>query len=472
MNRYLRDMLGYGATPPDAAWPGGAAIAVQFVVNYEEGGENCVLHGDVASEAFLSEITNAQPWPGMRHWNMESIYEYGARAGFWRLHRLFSDTGIPVTVYGVATALQRSPVQVAAMQEAGWEIASHGLKWIDYRDYLREAELADIHEAVAIHEQVTGEKPRGWYTGRCSVNTVDLVTETGLFDYVSDSYADDLPYWRRHAGRDQLIIPYTLDVNDMRFAIQAGFSDGDAFYTYLKDTFDVLYAEGQAGQPKMMNIGLHCRLAGRPGRFAALKRFVDYVQSHDKVWFARRIEIAQHWQVRHLPNHPAMVPSAMTAEEFVAAFGGVFEHSPWIVERAFEGELGPANDCASGLHAALAARFRSASPQERLDVLKAHPDLAGKLAAAKRLTSESASEQASAGLDQLTDDERQAFTGLNAAYVEKFGFPFIIAVKGLTRDAILNQFKQRINNDRETEFDTACRQVEKIALLRLKDLLP
>ena len=298
------------------------------------------------------------------------------------------------------------------------------------------------------------------------------MTETGLFDYVSDSYADDLPYWRRHAGRDQLIIPYTLDVNDMRFAIQAGFSDGDAFYTYLKDTFDVLYAEGQAGAPKMMNVGLHCRLAGRPGRFAALKRFVEYAQGHDKVWFARRIEIAEHWKAQHPPHRPAMVPSTMAPEEFGAAFGGVFEHSPWIAERACAGEMGAANDCASGLHAALTARFRAASPEERLAVLKAHPDLAGKLAAAKQLTAESASEQASAGLDALTDEERRTFTELNTAYVEKFGFPFIIAVKGLTRDAILDQFKQRINNDREAEFATACKQVERIALLRLKDMLP
>lgn len=465
-------MLGYGATPPDAAWPGGAAIALQFVVNYEEGGENCILHGDTASEAFLSEITNAQPWPGMRHWNMESIYEYGARAGFWRLHRLFGGAGIPVTVYGVATALLRSPEQVAAMQEAGWEIASHGLKWIDYREHSREAELADIKQAIAIHEQATGEKPRGWYTGRCSVNTVDLVSETGLFDYVSDSYADDLPYWRRHGDHDQLIIPYTLDANDMRFAIQAGFSDGDAFYTYLKDSFDVLYAEGQAGKPKMMNIGLHCRLAGRPGRFAALKRFIDYARDHDGVWFARRIEIAEHWKAQHPPCRPAMVPCEMARAAFVEAFGGVFEHSPWIAERAYDGELGPANDTACGLHAALAAQFRAATPEERLGVLKAHPDLAGKLAAAKRLTAESASEQASAGLDSLTDEERHMFTGLNEAYVEKFGFPFIIAVKGLTKDTILKQFKTRIDNDRETEFATACKQVERIALLRLKDLLP
>ena len=233
--RYPRDMQGYGATPPIADWPKGAAICVQFVVNYEEGGENCLLHGDHASEAFLSEIVGAQPWEGQRHWNMESIYEYGARVGFWRLYRLFTGLGVPVTVYGVATALRRGPAQVAAMLEAGWEIASHGFKWIDYKDHTRDAELADIREAITIHEAVTGSRPRGWYTGRCSANTVDLVTEEGGFDYISDTYADDLPYWRPHDGRDQLIIPYTLDTNDMRFAAAQGFNSGDQFFAYLKD---------------------------------------------------------------------------------------------------------------------------------------------------------------------------------------------------------------------------------------------
>jgi OHCU decarboxylase len=471
LSRYPRDMQGYGSKPPKVQWPNGAAIAVQFVVNYEEGGENNILHGDAASEAFLSEIVGAAQWPGQRHWNMESIYEYGARAGFWRLHKMFTDAKIPVTVYGVATALQRSPEQVAAMLEADWEIASHGLKWIEYKDTTRDAEAADMAEAIAIHEQVTGSKPRGWYTGRCSVNTVDLASETGILDYVSDSYADDLPYWHHHQGRDQLIIPYTLDVNDMRFAIPAGFNSGDPFYTYLKDTFDVLYAEGKAGAPKMMNIGLHCRLVGRPGRAAALKRFIEYAQSHDNVWFAKRIEIAEHWAKHHPAETNRLRPSQMEKSDFVKRFGGVFEHSPWIAERAFDGEMGAANDSAIGLHAALAAQFRVATHKERLGVLTAHPDLAGKLAAAKRLTAESTSEQAEAGLDLLTDEERATFTKFNETYSDKFGFPFIIAVKGLNKDQILGAFKTRINNTAEEEFFTACKQVERIALLRLKDLL-
>jgi len=465
-------MFGYGAHPPKVQWPAKAAIAVQFVVNYEEGGENNILHGDKASEAFLSEIVGAAPWPDMRHWNMESIYEYGSRAGFWRLHRMFTASGIPVTVYGVATALQRSPEQVAAMIDADWEIASHGLKWIEYKDHSRKAEAADMAKAIAIHEQVTGTKPRGWYTGRCSVNTVDLAAEAGLFDYVSDSYSDDLPYWHHHKGRDQLIIPYTLDVNDMRFAIPAGFNSGDPFYTYLKDTFDVLYAEGQAGAPKMMNIGLHCRLAGRPGRAAALKRFIDYAKGHKNVWFAKRIDIAEHWKTAHPPVLARLKPSQMKKDEFVKHFGGVFEHSPWIAERAYKGELGPANDTAIGLHSALAGQFRTAGEKRRLGVLTAHPDLAGKLAAAKKLTAESTGEQAGAGLDALTDKERKTFTELNEAYTKKFGFPFIIAVKGLNKAKILQAFRTRIENSRDEEFDAACRQVEKIALLRLKDMLP
>ena len=240
-------MHGYGATTPKVTWPNGAHIAVQFVVNYEEGGENNILHGDAASEAFLSEIVGAAAWPDQRHWNMESIYEYGARAGFWRLHRLFTERKIPVTVYGVATALERSPAQVEAMQLADWEIASHGLKWIEHKDFSKDEERSSIEEEIKLHAAVTGEPPRGWYTGRCSENTVDLITENGSLDYVSDSYADDLPYWHHHAGRDQLVIPYTLDCNDMRFATPQGFNSGDQFDTYLKDTLDTLYAEGVAG---------------------------------------------------------------------------------------------------------------------------------------------------------------------------------------------------------------------------------
>ena len=468
---YDRDMLGYGATPPAVKWPGNAAIAIQIVMNYEEGGENCIAHGDSASEAFLSEIVGGTPWQGKRHWNMESIYEYGARAGFWRLHRLFTTSAVPVTVYGVATALARSPEQVSAMQEAGWEIASHGLKWIDYRDFSREDEKAHLEQTIRLHSAVTGERPRGWYTGRCSTNTVDLVTEEGGFDYVSDSYADDLPYWRRHAGRDQLVIPYTLDANDMRFATPQGFNSGDQFFTYLKDSFDVLYAEGQAGSPKMLNVGLHCRLVGRPGRLAALRRFIDYATSHDRVWFARRIEIAGHWRKHHPPAEPVDQPYLMDQKTFIAAYGHVFEYSPWIAERAYKAGIGPANNTAAGLNAALRTQFRLASQAERLDVLKAHPDLAGKLASARRLTAESTAEQAGAGLDALTDGEHRRFTALNTGYVERFGFPFIIAVKGLDKARILEAFEQRISNDSDAEFAEASRQVERIALLRLKDML-
>ncbi len=470
MQRYPRDMIGYGAHPPDPKWPGGAKIAVQIVLNYEEGGENSILHGDSASEAFLSEIVGAAAWPGQRHWNMDSIYEYGARAGFWRLHRVFTGANVPVTVYGVATALARSPEQVTAMQKAGWEIASHGLKWIDYKDFTEEDERAHMAEAIRLHTEVTDERPRGWYTGRCSVNTVRLAAEQG-FDYVADSYADDLPYWMDIGGRPQLIVPYTLDANDMRFATPQGFNSGDQFETYLRDSFDALYAEGEAGAPKMLSIGLHCRLIGRPGRVMALKRFIEYAQSHSDVWFARRIDIAEHWIKTH-PPRPYDRPSEMDRDAFVAAYGGIYEHSPWIAERAWDLELGPAHDTAAGLANALARVFRSASDEERLGVLTAHPDLAGRLAAARRLTAESTAEQAGAGLDALTDAERATFTELNGAYVKKHGFPFIIAVRDNTKASILDTFRTRLGNDRATEFATACAQVERIAWHRLKDLLP
>jgi OHCU decarboxylase len=475
--RYPRDMRGYGASPPDPKWPGGAKVAVQFVVNYEEGGENCVLHGDAASEAFLSEIVGAAPWPGKRHWNMESIYEYGARAGFWRLHRMFTAADIPVTVYGVATALARSPDQVAAMKEAGWEIATHGLRWIDYRDHSEEAERADLAEAVRLHEEVVGERPRGIYLGRTSEWSVKLAAEEGGFDWISDTYDDDLPYWLDHDGHGnpvapQLVIPYTLDANDMRFATPQGFNSGDQFFAYLKDAFDTLLAEGRDGRPAMMSVGLHCRLIGRPGRAASLRRFIDYVKGHADAWIATRGEIAAHWRATHPYAPPALRPSRMERAEFVTRFGSIFEHSPFIAERAFDLELGPAHDSAGGLHNALSRMFRSASAEERLAVLKAHPDLAGKLAQARRLTAESTAEQASAGLDALSDEEREMFVSLNEAYVAKFGFPFIIAVRGLAKADILAAFQARIGNDRATEFDTACRQVERIALLRLRDILP
>ncbi|MEM8837097.1 MAG: allantoinase PuuE [Pseudomonadota bacterium] len=296
---YPRDMTGYGRSTPDPHWPGGALIAVQFVINYEEGGENNILHGDPASEAFLSEIVGAEAWPGKRHMNMESIYEYGSRAGFWRLWRLFTARGMPVTVFGVAKALETNPEAVAAMKDADWEIASHGLKWIDYRDFDVESERAHMDEAIAIHERVTGERPVGWYTGRTSEHTLDLVMENGGFLYSADSYADELPYWAEKDGKNQLIVPYTLDANDMRFATPQGFNSGDQFFSYLKDSFDCLYEEGKAGAPKMMSVGLHCRLVGRPGRAAALARFLDYIQGHESVWVARRVDIARHWLSEH-----------------------------------------------------------------------------------------------------------------------------------------------------------------------------
>lgn len=466
MTRYPRDMTGYGANPPEASWPDGAKIAVQIVLNYEEGGENNILHGDAASEAFLSEITGAQPWVGQRHYNMESLYEYGSRAGFWRVHRMLSD--LPVTVYGVASALARAPEQVAAMKASGWEIASHGLKWVEHKDMPEEEERAQIAEAIRVHTQAVGETPRGWYTGRCSNNTVRLAAETGQFAYVADSYADDLPYWSEFDSGAQLIVPYTMDCNDMRFGIQAGFTTGDQFESYLKDSFDVLYAEGEAGAPKMMSIGLHCRIIGRPGRAAALRRVIEHMKAHDGVWFATRLEIAQHW-TKENPHVSKVKPSQMDRETFVAEFGGVFEHSAWIAEGAHKGELGPTHDNAEGVHQALAGVFRAASHEKRLGVLTAHPDLAGKLAAAGQLTDESTSEQAGAGLDALTDTERSTFQSLNTTYVEKHGFPFIIAVRDHTKASIMAAFHTRIDHDTETEFGEACRQVERIAQLRLQE---
>lgn len=295
---YPRDLVGYGRTPIHPQWPNNARVAVQFVINYEEGGETSILHGDQASEAFLSEIVGAAPLMGLRHMNMESCYEYGSRAGFWRLYRMFTDRALPVTVYGIAMALERNPEAVAAMKAADWEIASHGYRWIDYKYFGEAEERAHLQQAIAIHTRVTGDRPLGWYTGRNSPHTRKLVVEAGGFLYDSDSYADDLPYWVHDYGKPHLVIPYTLDNNDMRFATTQGFNSGDQFFAYLKDAFDVLYAEGKTA-PKMMSVGLHCRLAGRPGRAASLARFLDYVQQHDRVWVCRRVDIARHWHDKH-----------------------------------------------------------------------------------------------------------------------------------------------------------------------------
>jgi putative urate catabolism protein len=300
MSAYPRDMIGYGKDPPHANWPGGARLALQIVLNYEEGAENAVLHGDPASETFLSDIVGAVPFVGKRHMSMEWLYEYGSRAGFWRLMRLFEQRRIPITVFAVAMALERNPDAARAMLEAGHEIASHGWRWIDYRDISPETERDHLRRAVASITALTGQRPLGWYTGRTSENTRRLVAEEGGFLYDADSYADDLPYWETVAGKHQLIVPYTLDANDMRFATPQGFNSGDQFFAYLKDSFDVLYAEG-ADRPKMMSLGLHCRLAGRPGRLAAVARFLDYVARHDKVWICRRVDIARHWHQHHLP---------------------------------------------------------------------------------------------------------------------------------------------------------------------------
>lgn len=292
---YPRDLCGYGGQIPEAHWPNDARLAVQFVINYEEGAENCVLHGDATSEAFLSEIVNAHPLANQRHMNMESIYEYGARAGFWRLHRLFTEREMPATVFGVAMALQRNPAVVAAMQAADWEIASHGYRWIDYQEIDEATETEHLQKAIDIHTEVIGERPRGWYLGRCSPRSHRLIAEEGGFTYNSDCYSDDLPFWDYRHGSPQLMVPYTLDANDMRFATPQGFNSGQQFYEYLKDSFDVLYAEGS----RMMSIGLHCRIAGRPGRAAALARFLDYVNGHEAVWVTRRIDIAEHWRHQH-----------------------------------------------------------------------------------------------------------------------------------------------------------------------------
>lgn len=469
--RYPRDFQGHGATPPYANWPGGAKICVSLVLNYEEGGENNILHGDAGSEAFLSDIAGAAPWPGQRHWNMESLYDYGARAGFWRLHRLFAQRGLPITVYGVATALARNPAQVAAMVDAGWDIASHGLKWVDHRDMDAATEAAQIAEAIRLHTEVVGMPPRGWYTGRCSMQTVELTAQTGVLDWISDTYDDDLPYWREVGPRDQLVIPYTLEANDMRFATAPGYIDGAQFERYLTDTLDVLHTEGASGAPKMFSIGLHCRLIGRPGKIAGLMRFLDHAQAKGGVWFATRSQIAAHWAALH-PHRRRERPSEMDAARFVQCYGAVFEHSPWIAERAHGLELGPAHDTAVGLHHALARVFRSATSDERMGVLRAHPDLAGKLAAARRLTPDSTAEQASVALDALTDAERSAFEQMNAAYVARHGFPFIMAVRDQTKASIMAAFHTRLAHDTATEWNTACAQVERIALLRLKDMLP
>ena len=297
--KYPRNMIGYGSKEPKVIWPNNAKLALQIVLNYEEGAENNVLHGDKHSETFLSEIIGAQAIKD-RHINMESMYEYGSRRGFWRLHKLFQEKKIPVTIFGVAMALERNPEVCEAIKNGDYEVASHGWRWIDYQNVKKSVEKKDMKLAIKTLKKIFGERPLGWYTGRCSPNTRDLVFEDGGFLYDSDSYSDDLPYWEYKKNKKQLIIPYTLDNNDMRFATNQGFNSGDQFYTYLKDSFDALYEEGKTA-PKMMSVGLHCRLIGRPGRFQSLKKFIDYVLKFDDVWICKRIDIAKHW-IKNYPN--------------------------------------------------------------------------------------------------------------------------------------------------------------------------
>ncbi len=293
-----RDLIGYGGRPPHANWPGGARVAVQFVLNYEEGGENSVLNGDEGAEAFLSDMVGAAAVTGARNMAMESLYEYGSRAGFWRLRDLFVERGLPLTVFGVASAMAHNPAAVEAMLEAGWEIASHGYRWINYQTVPEDIEREHIAKAIDLHTRLTGERPLGWYQGRTSPNTARLVVEDGGFIYDADSYADDLPYYDTRFGKPQLVAPYTLDANDMKFVALNGFTTGGQFYEYLRDAFDMLYAEGETA-PKMMSVGLHCRIVGKPPRLAGLKRFLDHVLAHDKVWVTRRIDIARHWLAEH-----------------------------------------------------------------------------------------------------------------------------------------------------------------------------
>jgi len=488
---YPRDLKGYGETPPHAQWPGGARIAVQFVLNYEEGGENNILHGDAGPEMFLSEIVNAPDLPGQRHMSMEQIYEYGSRAGVWRLLRLFDKHDIKLTVFAVAEALARYPEMAEAFMSRGHEIACHGLKWINYQHMPIEEERRHIAEACKIIKDLTGHHPSGWYTGRTSPNTRALVAEHGGFEYDADDYSDDLPHWVEVGGQPQLIVPYTLDTNDMRFATVQGFNSGDQFFSFLKDAFDVLYAEG-GDKPKMLSIGLHCRLVGRPARIAALSRFIDYIKSHDHVWIPRRVDIARHWRAVHPyqgsgngnPDHDSVRtdspqparhsfahrPSQMTEAEFLRTFAEIYEDSPWVAAAVWPAARSGDLDSVGAMHIAMQAAVGAAGGGRQMALIKAHPDLAGKAAVAGTLTKASTAEQKGAGLDRLTDEQFQRFTRLNTQYMARFGFPFIIAVKGHDASSILAAFERRIGHSVEDETAEALSQIHRIAGFRLEAL--
>jgi chitin deacetylase len=466
VDNYPRDLVGYGCHPPHPRWPNDARIAVQFVINYEEGGENNILHGDAASEAFLSEIVGAQPWPGQRHMNMESIYEYGSRVGFWRLWRIFTQRKLPVTVFAIATAMARNPDAVAAMKEAGWEIATHGLKWIDYKDTTLDAERAHVDQAIRIHSEATGERPLGFYQGRTSVHSLDVAMAEQGFLYSADSYADELPYWVEGPHGPQLIVPYTLDANDMRFATPQGFNSGDQFFAYLKDSFDTLYAEG-AEQPRMMSVGLHCRLAGRPGRAAALARFLDYVAGHDQVWVATRLDIARHW-IRTHPPDGGYKPSHMPRALFVEVFGDIFEHTPGIAERAHRAGLAAIDDTADGLHTTLMGVVRAMSRDDKLALISAHPELAGHEAVAGTMTGDSTGEQARLGFTALSRAELDRVSDVNRRYRDKFGMPLIVALAlHADRASVMAEMERRTGSDVETEIAMAIEQISHITKARL-----
>ncbi|HEU0145556.1 MAG TPA: allantoinase PuuE [Bradyrhizobium sp.] len=465
-DNYPRDLVGYGRNPPHAHWPNGARVAVQFVINYEEGGENNILHGDAASEAFLSEIVGAQPWPGQRHMSMESIYEFGSRAGFWRLWRMFTARKLPVTVFAIASAMARNPEAVAAMKEAGWEIATHGLKWIDYRDFTEVAERAHVEEAIRIHTECVGERPLGFYQGRTSAHSLDIAMLEQGFLYTADSYADELPYWVEGPHGPHLIVPYTLDANDMRFATPQGFNSGDQFFAYLKDSFDTLHAEG-AEDPRMMSIGLHCRLVGRPGRAAALARFLDYVTSHDKVWVTTRLDIARHWISTHPPDG-GYRPSCMPRALFVEVFGDIFEHTPLIAERAHRAGLVAIDDTADGLHATLMGVVRAMNRDEKLALIRAHPELAGREAAAGTMTGDSTGEQGRLGFIALSRAELDQVSDINRRYRDKFAMPLIVALAlHADRASVIAEMAQRIGNEPETEIANAIEQIGHITKIRL-----
>jgi OHCU decarboxylase len=484
---YPRDLVGYGRTPPHPRWPGNARIAVQFVLNYEEGGENSVLHGDAGSERFLSDIVGAEAYPA-RHMSMESLYEYGSRVGVWRILREFEKRRLPLTVFGVAMAMERNPDVVRAFQELGHEIACHGWRWIHYQHVDEATEREHMVRAVASFKRLTGAAPLGWYTGRDSPNTRRLVVEHGGFLYDSDYYGDELPFWAQVATQageavPHLIVPYTLDANDMRFATPQGFNTAEHFCTYLRDSFDTLYAEG-AEAPRMMSVGMHCRLLGRPGRIVALQRFLDHVAKHDRVWVCRRVDIARHWAATHpyakagvapTPSAAAL-PAPVTLAQlsdaslgvFTATLGSIFESSPWIAEAAW-----PARPFRSvdALHAAMAQALMAAPRERRLALIHAHPELAGKEAAAGELTVSSQSEQAGAGLDRCSPQELARLRELNRAYRERHGFPFVMAVKGRTRSEILAALEQRLANATEPEFDRCMGEIVKIARFRLDALI-